>query len=80
VKNPVEEFSRLILVILVAILLLQIVTKGNGIGWITSFFQVAGTSSNPSTPVVTPGGGTSIKSPTSAGGYPFNPKGNLGAL
>lgn len=45
-KNVVEEISRLILVILVAILLLQIVTKNNGMGWIKSFFQNTGTANN----------------------------------
>lgn len=39
--NIIEEISRLILVILVAILLLQIITKGNGINWVTSKFKVA---------------------------------------
>ena len=39
--NVVEEGSRLILIILVAILFLQIITKGNGQGWIGSFFTQA---------------------------------------
>lgn len=40
--NVIEEFSRLILVVLIAILLLQIITKGNGTNWITSKFSNTG--------------------------------------
>lgn len=58
--NPIEEVSRLILVILVAILLLQIVTKGNGQGWIKSFFSVAGsTNTSTSLPTTTAASGGS---------------------